>query len=699
MIKFIRNIFDTTGKAIIRRIGLSIPDYTKFLIISVLIGGVVGLATVIFHTSIEFFNHLFFKQTANGLYFLGAAAVIALPALGMIIQSLLIRMSPEISRHRGVAEVIKTVSIKGGKIPLRNTLFHFIAPVICIGSGGTVGPEGPAAQLGGGVANKLSTLIGLSDSRRRVFTAAGAGAAIAAIFNSPLGGIFFALEIILLNNFQSTTFSALILSSVTASSISRIFLGNASVFQFGVPVVHGYRYLHLFAIMGVLIGLLSLLFIRYSIVSERIIKKNILKSVPQWLLMLIVGLLVGVSGYFFKDIFGIGYAGINNILANHNSIKVVAILLVMKFVLVPLILNSGGFGGMFAPALFMGACAGFLFSQFLIHFWGIQVDPTTFILVGMGAMLGGINSIPISSILIIFEMTKDYSFILPLMLAVVISTMIIQISFRGSIHTHHLQQQGYRVNNSEDHSLLNNIKIADVMRKHISLIDSRTPLPQLLTKMVNSTSDTFYLKNPNGKLCGVITAQMIRPILTEFDQVKDVLIADDLASKDILTVAPGDTLDYVMKLFEKKDYDEFPVVAVMEGDSLEGKESREILGVIRKKDVIAAYNKERIKLNLADTFATELKTIEKRERSKVTDGYSIMVISPRPDFVGKTLAELNIRNRFGLEILMIKKSPAPYSTDTEGEIIQPTGSYVVHEGDNLYIFGKDEKLNKSDLME
>ncbi|HOJ17466.1 MAG: CBS domain-containing protein [Ignavibacteriales bacterium] len=666
---------------------INLPDYTKFLIISVFIGGAVGFAAVIFHRSIEFFNRLFFEQTAGGLYFLGAAAVITIPAIGMLIQALMIRLFPEISKHRGVPEIIKTVSVQGGRIPLRTTIFHFLAPVICIGSGGTVGPEGPAAQLGGGVANKLSSVIGMGDQRRRIFTAAGAGAAIAAIFNSPLGGIFFALEIIMLNNFQSTTFSALILSSVTASSISRIFIRNTSVFEFGIPDVGGYRYLHLFAIMGVAIGLISLMFIRYSLFSDKIIKKKLLGRVPQWALMVIVGLIVGTTGFFYKDILGIGYEGINNILAGRNSLQIVAVLLVMKFILVPLILNSGGFGGMFAPALFMGACSGFLFSQFLIHVWGIQVDPTTFILVGMGAMLGGINSIPISAILIIFEMTRDYSFILPLMLAVVISTMIIQISYKGSIHTHHLRQQGYRLNNSEDHAILNRIKISEVMKPRIMLIDCSTPLPMLLTEMVNSQADTFYLKNNQGRINGVITSQMLRPILTEFNQLKDVLIAEDLASKDIVLVTGDDTLDSVMKLFEKKDYDEFPVIAGVE----EPGSAQRVLGVIRRKDVIAAYNKERIKLNLADSFATELKTIEKEERSKVADGYSIMVINPPAEFLGSTLAELNIRNRFGLEVLMIKKPVDPYSDELE-KIIQPAGDYVVSEGDNLYIFGKDENL-------
>ena len=130
--------------------------------------------------------------------------------------------------------------------------------------------------------------------------------------------------------------------------------------------------------------------------------------------MISVGLLVGISGYFYIDIFGVGYSGINHILSNSNTWQIVAVLLVLKFILVPLTLNSGGFGGTFAPSLFMGACAGYLFSVGVTTFLGIPTDPTTYVLVGMGASLAGINSIPITAILMMFEMTREYSFILPL---------------------------------------------------------------------------------------------------------------------------------------------------------------------------------------------------------------------------------------------------------------------------------------------
>lgn len=328
-------------------------DYTVYIFYAVIVGIVVGLATVLFHHSIEFFNEIFFEQTASGLFFLGAAAVIALPAIGMLIQSIMIKAAPDTAKKRGVAEVIKTVASTGTRIPFRNTLFHFFAPVISIGSGNTVGPEGPAAQLGGGVANKLAHILKLSESRKKVFTAAGSGAAIAAIFNTPLGGIFFALEVVMLNAFSTSTFPALILSSVTASAVSRAFLGNKTVFNFSSPYVGEYYNLYVYAVLGITAGFISILFIRYSNKLDHIFQKKILNHFPQWIVMTLVGLIVGICGYYYKEIFGVGYAGINAILANTISWKVVAILFILKFILVPLILNSGGFGGIFAPSLFI----------------------------------------------------------------------------------------------------------------------------------------------------------------------------------------------------------------------------------------------------------------------------------------------------------------------------------------------------------
>ncbi len=661
-------------------------DYTQFVFFSILIGAAVGFATVLFHNSIEFFNKIFFTQTKEGLFFLGAAAVIVLPALGMLIQSVMISFAPDISKERGVAEVIKSVAGNGKRIPLRTTIFHFIAPVLSIGSGNTVGPEAPAAQLGGGVANKIAHLLKLSDSRKRVFTAAGSGAAIAAIFNTPMGGIFFALEIILLNEFQTSTFSALILASVTSSAISRIFLGDTSVFVFQSPNVGEYHLIYLYAVMGVLAGFISLLFIKYSNVLDSFLSGRILKKFPRWIWMMMVGLIMGVCGYFYKEIFGVGYAAVNSILNNSLSWQVVAVLLGLKFILVPLILNSGGFGGIFAPSLFMGACFGFLFGTSVNYLFGLQLDVTAFILVGMGAVLGGINSIPIASILIIFEMTKDYSFILPLMLAVVASTMVVNVTLKKSIHERHLEKQGYRIHKRKDISLLGNLQVKQVMKKDYVLIPEDTPLTKVLNRMMDSSHSTFFTIGNNSKLNGIITESELRPIITEYEHLREVLVARDISTREITTVLENDDLDHVMKLFESKDADELPVV--------DENDNRMIIGSVTRQDVITAYNKENLKLNLVESFSRELRNIDTTKKIKVMEGFAIVEKKPAADFWGKSIAETALRSRYGLEILMIKKLNSPYSDDDDSKkYILPKPDYIIQSDDLLVLFGPEDKIS------
>ena len=663
-----------------------VGEYTTFTIISVIIGIVVGLGATLFHNSIEYFNEIFFGKTTEGIFFLGAAFVIIIPAIGMLAQALMIMMTPDTAKHKGIPDVIKAVALRGGFIPLRTTLFHVIAPIICISTGGTVGPEGPAAQLGGGIASKLSSLLRISEERIRIFTAAGAGAAIAAVFNAPLGGVFFALEIILLNDFHTPTFSALILATVSASAVSRLFLGNESVFHFHIEKVN-YSYLYLYAILGLFAGIISFLFIRYANWIQIIFRNKIYKKrIPQWAAMVFVGLLVGISGYFFKEIFGIGYAAINEILKSSLTWQVVLILLALKFILVPLILNSGGFGGLFAPSLFMGACFGYLFAFLFNSVWGLNLDTTKFILVGMGAMLGGANTIPISSILIIFEMTQDYSFILPLMLAVIISTMFVQIAIKGSVQVKHLEAEGFRISEGREANLLRTITVSDVELEKIDLVNEEMPLTELIIKLVGSPNSSFYTINARGELSGIITENELRPIITEYEIVKNILVARDIANPSITIIQTSDDLDYVLNLFGKLNLDQFPVV--------DSNNPSKVLGAVTRQKVISIYNRETLKENLASGLAKELKTINRGTPTKVASGYSIMEVSLPDTFLGKSLSELKLRNNFGLEVLMIKHLKDIFENRQEPEIVTPDPHYKMKLSDRLIVFGEDKKLQE-----
>ena len=663
----------------------SFPEYTVFSFYAILIGAAAGLAAVLFHLSIEFFNRIFFERTKEGLYFLGAAAVILLPAIGMFIQSLMIKAAPEISKKRGVLEIIKSVALRGGLIKFRTTVFHFFAPVICIGSGGTVGPEGPAAQVGGGVASKITTLLNFSDQRRRIFTAAGAGAAIAAIFNTPLGGVFFALEIILLNDFHTPTFSALILASVTASAISRIFLGNESMFIFSTPEIGSYSYFYLFILLGLLTGVISVLFLKYNELTSNLFKNKIFKILPQWLSMVIIGILVGISGYFYSDIFGIGYLGINRILSNSTAWQIVIVLLVLKFILVPLVLNSGGFGGTFAPALFIGACSGFLFSYFTTTITGIPTDPTTYVLVGMGASLAGINSIPITAILMIFEMSREYTIMLPLMLGVIVSSTIVQIVNRGSVHQKLLESQGFRLSSGRETNVLKSIYVDEIMNTDVITLNSKTPLNFVVAKLMESPHHRIYTLDDDGNLMGAISETEIRPLITEYESLKHTLIAEDIARTKISKIRSDKDIDLALKLLTKQDIEEIPVVSP--------DNDRKVIGTISRNDILSAYNRESIKHDLAEGLSKELNTLNENSVSKIVNGYSIIERKPLREFIGKNLSELRFRNKYGLEILMIKKTKDLFSDDeNESKLVMPSPDYKIEENDILVLFGTDEKI-------
>ncbi|PID62599.1 MAG: hypothetical protein CR986_01095 [Ignavibacteriae bacterium] len=657
---------------------IQIPEYALFSIYAVFTGAVVGFAAVIFHESIAIVEHISFNNIPQYLYFV-------IPAIGMLVLAIMTYFAPSTAKKKGVSEVIKAVTLRGGYIPFRTTLFHFVAPVICIGTGNTVGPEGPVAQLGGGLSSKIGSLLGLSDARRRIFTAAGAGAVISAVFNSPLGGIFFALEIVLLNDFQTPTFSALVLASVTASAISRVFLGDTPTFFFDKIIIGSYNQLYLYALLGLVAAFISLFFIRYSDFIEQLFKEKILKKVPGWLPMVIIGLMMGFAGVYFKGIFGIGYDAINSILAGNEIWTAVLILLLLKFILVPLILYSGGFGGLFAPSLFIGACTGFLYAFGINYFFGTQLDTTAYVLVGMGAVLAGVNSIPISAILIIFEMTKDYSFILPLMLAVILSTTIVQIFIKGSIHVKHLEREGYKISSGRETNILRSIFVDDVMRSDIFLISENTSIGKLINTVLEKPFATFYTINDKDELVGTITENELRPIITEYQHIRETLIASDIARPDVITVFKSDDLDYTLKLFGTSNVEQLPVVL--------RNSPRKAVGTVWRTDVINAYNHESFKYNLTDELAHDLMRIEKNKVSKVSDGYSIVEKKIPAKFIGKTLVQLRLRNQYGLEVLMIKQTKGLFSdSNDDTNIIMPDPNYVIKENDILVLFGSDEKI-------
>lgn len=656
-------------------------DYTSFLIFSAFIGITVGFAVVFFHNFVEILN--VFLQNLRKEFQAGFTPIIIvlIPAFGMLIQAILIRYLPESANSRGVTEIIKsTVGIKD-KIPLKNTVINFFASTISLGTGSTLGPEAPAAFIGGGISNKLSFLFNLSDDRKKLITASGAGAAISAIFNTPLAGVFFALEIILLNDFHTTIFSSLIISSISASIVSRTFLGEDPIFSINIQNTIKFTYIYVFVILGLLSGFISFLFHKYLSFTKSLFNKLYKKNISILLVMSLIGILIGISGFFYPDIFGIGYLSINRVINSEFGIITIIILFLLKFLFVPIVYNSGAFGGLFAPSLFLGAMFGFVFQFVLSKYFGIELDSNSVVLIGMGSFLAGIHSIPITSILMIFELTQNYTFILPLMMAVIISSLVMHVIYKKSIYLSQLDSEIKSTHNDPISDILKKFYVKDQSLEEIITINENSSLEQVLNKILNNKNSKIYLVDSNNKLSGYIDESHINSVISELNSIKNVIVAKDISSPVRYYIKNNEPLSLAFNKMNRFGLNELLVV---------DNENFYPIGIINYSYIQNVISSEFFKNNLSRNISLEFSLLEDSKKVNVFDNYFILEISVPKKFIGKNLAELKFREKFHLEVVLIKKNIFDESKRKRTEVVESNPYYIFNENDTIVVFGKEE---------
>ncbi len=648
-------------------------DYTIMILFSVFMGSLAGLAAVGFHESVGLISDLLYPRKSH---LFPGWIIILVPAIGMLLQWAMTSAAPREAGERGIIAIIKSVSLKNGDISFKTTLFHFLAPIICIGTGGTVGPEAPVAQTGAGIVSSAGTLLGLSQNRLRIFVAAGAGAAIAGVFNTPLAGVFFCIEVILFNEIQASTISVFLLTSVSASAVSRLFLGNEPRFHFGIlnsgPVSH----LGFYLLLGLGAGILSLLFIRASELSgERFAR--LYKRIPRLVGMVGIGLLMGVAIYFFPDVRGVGYDTINSLLIGKTAFDMALVLFLLKFILVILILSSGGFGGVFAPSLFLGACFGSLFAAGITAVTHVPVDVTTFTLVGMGAMLAGVNSVPITAILMLFEMTNDYNFILPLMLGVVGSHAVSHLLLNGSIYQRKLHHSGYDKSPDLESSVLRATTVRQVARQDIFTIPETTPVAELVRESLQQTHDSIYTLNRRGEIVGVITSSALRHLINDFHALRDVIIAQDIADPNITHVSSDATLEEALRIFARRRVEELPVIE---------SQTRKIFGTLHYQDLMNGINEGMVRRSIRSSLAADFKMLQRDEILEALPGFSIAE-APLPEkFIGKNIGQLHLRNKYKIDVLMIERQSTAF--DDAPQRMFPEKDIIFQRGDKLIVYGR-----------
>ncbi len=663
---------------------LRMTEHTFVLIGAVIIGLLGGYGAVLIQLAIKFFQELFWQGQFN----LETIAEvpwywkIMIPTIGGIVVGLIIQFFSKEAKGHGVPEVMEAIALRNGIIRVRVVFAKLFASALYIASGGSVGREGPVIQIGSAVGSSIGQFFRVNPKRMRIFVACGAASGIAAAFNAPVAGALFAVEIIL-GDFAVAQFSPIVLSSVAATVVSRHYHGDFPAF-----IVPDYQLVSPFElvnyiILGFLAGLAALLFIKVLYASEDFFDRV---RLPDFIKGAMGGVAIGLIGINFPHIFGVGYDTMDQALASGLIWKLALALIFIKIVATSISLGSGGSGGIFAPSLFIGAMLGTTFGNFA-HVLAPSLTATSgaYALVAMGGVVGATTRGPITAILIIFEMTSDYKIILPLMITTIIATLLASRLHKESIYTLKLVRRGINLFGGREVNVLRSLTVSDVVKQSIELVHEKTPFAKILQKIANSVHNHVYVVDDNNNITGVISMEQIRQTIMDYDTLQYLLIARDIAIPMVVTVREKDHLDTVMKIFGRTGLEELPVI------SSNGDES--IVGTIWQTDVIDAYNHQVFLRDMSGEMGQSFRTLTREKTVHVVDQYHLNEEEVPTQMVGRTLGSIDLRNKFNIEVLLVKRSYKEGET-YKTNYFQPAADTQLQTRDILLVFGKQKDIQR-----
>lgn len=546
---------------------------------------VVGLTSAagvwLFKWMIDLVHQLAFEQIGGALQPLGSWAVLLLPIIGGLIVGLLLHFLIGEECYHGVAGIMEAVALVGGRLRYSRVPVKAAAAAISIGSGASVGPEDPSVQIGANLGSMFSQMLHLSDERMRALVAAGAASGIAAAFNAPIAGVFFALEIIL-GEISGSALGVVVLASVISSVFTQAVAGAEPAFHVPAYAFNSAWELPLYLGLGLLSGPISALYIRLLYAAQDFFHLKV--KIPHWLKPAFAGLMVGLVGIFLPQVFGVGYDTIGKIL-NGENLGIVLLLSVMaaKLVLTPVSIAGGFPGGVFAPSLVIGATLGGAFGQSVSQlFPQLNIIPAAFAMVGMAALLAGAVHAPLTAILLLFEMTRDYRIILPLMFAVVVSLLVSQRLQHDSVYTQSLTRKGIRLERGRDMDVMESVQVGDVMLHDTFALPLGFPVKDLADHFLQTGRHGFAVVHPDGSLYGIVSVEDYRRALTgEFGPL-DQLTVRAIATRDLVTIFPDESVGMALRRMYPRDLSRLPVVSRDNPDQL--------LGIVRRSDIVRAYD-------------------------------------------------------------------------------------------------------------
>ena len=557
------------------------PNSNTLLVLAIVLGLATAAAIWLFRQGIDLFNRLFTGFLAETLLrpIIGALAiVISLALAGAIVGFIMERFIGE-ERHHGVAGIIESIAMSGGRLRYQRIPFKAIASALSLGAGASVGPEDPSVQIGSNLGSFIGQRLHLSDDQMRLLVAAGGAAAIAAAFKAPIAGVFFALEVILNGAFETRSFGVVVLAAVVSSALTQAIEPAAEMGPFNYTLGSVLE-IPLFIPLGILLGIVSALFIRAVYWQHDWWHHHV--HLPRPAKTALAGAVVGIVAIFLPQIMGAGRETMSSVLSGEAnfSFLLLIILGVVKLLATTVSMGGGFVGGIFAPTLFVGTMLGGAYGQVMqATIGGKEGNPQVYAIAGMAAVMAGVVRCPITAIMLVFELTNDYRLILPIMLATVICVFMAERLTPHGMYEQGLRNKGVYLPAGREIDLMQGVTVSEVMLKPAPHILETASLQELRDALRAYHSRSLCVVDTQGKLIGIVTlSDLQRAYRTDLDEATTV---GTICSRNPAIIAPDDELWTAIKIMGMRDVGRLPVIDRTTG---------ELVGLMGRHGVMQAYN-------------------------------------------------------------------------------------------------------------
>ena len=639
------------------------------------VGLLVGVAAIAFHELLHLVQRIALGSDSplSALPGLAWYWKVGLPALGgALVAPIVYKWAVEAKGH-GVPEVMEAVALRGGIMRARVAFAKALASAVTIGMGGSTGREGPVIQIGSALGSTCGQILHLSPERIRTLVGCGAAGGIAATFNAPIAGAFFALEVIL-GNFAIPAFAPIVLSSVLATAVSRAYLGDSPAFVVPEYTLVHYGEVPLYAVLGMLMGLVAVVFIWALYKSEDLFEHS---RIPPLARTTVGGFCVGGLLLIAPEVYGTGFEAMYRLLHETIEWQILIFLFLLKLLATCITLGSGASGGIFSPSLFLGVVAGGLFGQ-LVHFVfpSVTATPEAYAMIGMGAVVAGTTHAPVTAILMLFELTGGYQIILPVMIACTLSTVTARYLHPHSIYTLKLARRGVSLSLGREETVMRSFHVADVMHTPAPTLPDDATFQQVVGRVLGSHAPYYYTVSPGDQLTGVISLHDIKALLNE-GGLDGLVVAHDVARPVHSVAHTQEPLTDCLRKFRETQLDCLPVTA--------DKTSTQVIGIVTQTDLLELYDREVLRKEFIGTLPDP--TAQDEGTLAMPSQYTVLALPVPATLIDKTIRELDLRVRYGITVLALRNRT---SSGYEDRLPQP--DLPLQEDETLILAGPREDM-------